>query len=60
MYKEVFGTKSPKRTNCVGLFSQLIATKSISFELVNNRGLKCVITKDVKNISKYVYEDASR
>ena len=41
-------------------FSFLIATKIISFELLDNRGLKFVITRDDKNISKYVYEDASR
>jgi hypothetical protein len=58
--KEVFGTKSPKRANCVGFFLQLIATKIISFELVDNRGLKCVIQRDDNDMSKYVYEDASR
>ena len=36
--KEVFGAKSPKRTNRVGLCFQLIATKIISFELVDNWG----------------------
>ena len=58
--KEVFDTKSPKRSNCVAFFLQLIATKTISFQLVDNRGLKCVITKDDKDIGKYVYEDVSR
>ena len=57
MCKEVFGTKSPKRSNFVGFFLQLIATKIISFQLVDNPGLKCVITKDHIDISNYVYED---
>ena len=56
---EVFGTKSPKRSNCVAFFLQLIVTKIIYFQLVDNRGLKCVITKDDKDVVKYVYEDVS-
>ena len=55
---DVFVTKSPKRTNCVGFFLQLIATRNISFELVDKQGLKCVITKD--DSGKYVFGDASR
>ena len=35
----------------------MIATKIISFELVNKSGLKCVITQS--SIGKYRYDDAS-
>ena len=42
--KDIFGTKSPSKGNVVSFFFQMIATKIISFELVNTSGLKCVIT----------------
>ena len=56
----MFGTKSPKRSNCVGFFLQLIATNIVLFQLVDNRRLKCVITRDDRDVSNYVYEDALR
>ena len=55
--KNVFGTKSPSKANVVGFFLQLIATRIISFELVKNRGLKCVIT--LQSNGKHRYDDTS-
>ena len=53
--KDVFGLKNPSKGNVIGFFLQLIATKIISFELVNNNTLQCVMTKRTTNT--YVYED---
>ena len=55
--KNVFGTNSPPKGNIVRFFFQLIATKIISFALVNKSNLKCIIT--VQSNGKYRYEDAS-
>ena len=55
--KNVFGTKLPSKGNVVGFFLQMIATRIISFELVNRSGLQCIIT--VQSNGKYCYEDTS-
>ena len=53
--KDVFGIKNPTKRNVIGFFLQLIATKIISFELVNNNALQCVMIK--QTTGRYVYED---
>ena len=47
--------QAPTKGNVIGFFLQVIATKIISFELVNKDTLQCVVTK--QTTGTYVYKD---